>query len=181
MKNIPPSDTPKSPLAFEEAKSRFIEAWGALGTTWGISRSMAQVHALLLLAQEPLSAQAVMDALNISQGNANMNLRALMDWGLVEKITKLGERKEFFVAEKDMWEVTRRIVRERRKRELEPIFKVLEELKQVEAQSEEEAQKAAHFIKITEEISTFAARAEQAIDMMLKLSENKLVEKILKP
>jgi DNA-binding transcriptional regulator GbsR (MarR family) len=181
MEKHAPADNPKSPLTFEEAKSRFIQAWGALGTTWGISRSMAQVHALLLLAQEPLSTQAVREELNISQGNANMNLRALMDWGLVEKVTKLGERKEFFVAEKDMWEVTRRIVRERRKRELEPIFKILDELKQVEAQTPEEAQKTAHFIKITEEISAFAERAEQAIDMMLKLSENKLVEKILKP
>jgi DNA-binding transcriptional regulator GbsR (MarR family) len=164
-----------------EAQERFIEAWGALGSAWGISRSMAQVHALLLLANSPLTAQDVMQALHISQGNANMNLRALIDWGLVEKVSKQGERKDYFVAEKDMWEITRRIVRERRKRELEPIFRVLDQLKAVEAQSEEEQATVEQFIKTTEDISRFAQKAEKAIDLMLRLSENKIVDKLLSP
>ncbi|MCB0787033.1 MAG: ArsR family transcriptional regulator, partial [Flavobacteriales bacterium] len=90
-------------MQLPEARRKFIEAWGAFGSAWGISRTMAQVHALLLLATEPLSTDDVMEQLNISRGNANMNLRALIDWGLVSKVLKPGDRKDHFEAEKDVW------------------------------------------------------------------------------
>jgi DNA-binding transcriptional regulator GbsR (MarR family) len=77
---------------------------------------MAQIHALLLLAHEPLSAEDIMEELQISRGNANMNIRALVDWGLVHKELKSGERKEFFVAEKDMWLVVKKIIIQRKKK-----------------------------------------------------------------
>ena len=72
-------------MNLEEAKNKFIQSWGTLGSQWGINRTMSQIHALLLVSAEPLSAEDVMEQLNISRGNANMNLRALMDWGLVTK------------------------------------------------------------------------------------------------
>ena len=102
-------------MQLDEAKDKFIQAWGSLGSNWGINRTMAQVHALLLITPESLSADEIMGALNISRGNANMNIRALIDWGLVQKELKSGERKEFFVAEKDIWEVARRVMLERKK------------------------------------------------------------------
>ena len=74
-----------------EAKTKFIQAWGAFGSQWGINRSMAQVHALLLISPEPLSTEDVMEQLNISRGNANMNLRALIDWSLVRRVLKTGD------------------------------------------------------------------------------------------
>ena len=79
-------------MKLAEAKSQFIQAWGTLGSKWGINRTMAQLHALLMVSPDPLSAEELMEALNISRGNANMNIRDLMDWGLVEKIHKPGDR-----------------------------------------------------------------------------------------
>ncbi|MFZ1732087.1 MAG: hypothetical protein WAT86_00680 [Flavobacteriales bacterium] len=90
---------------------------------------MAQVHALLLISAEPLSTEDVMEQLNISRGNANMNLRALIDWQLVDKVLKAGERREFFQAEKDVRKIATHITRERKRRELEPMVKLLAELK----------------------------------------------------
>ena len=115
-------------MELDEGKEKFIQAWGTLGSKWGINRTMAQVQALLLISAEPLSAEEIMAGLNISRGNTNMNLRALMDWGVVFKELKPGERKEFFVAEKDVWSIAKQVVIERRKRELEPVLKVLKEI-----------------------------------------------------
>ena len=81
-----------------EAKSQFIQAWGTLGSKWGINRTMAQLHALLMVSPDPMTADELMEELNISRGNVNMNVRELMDWGLVEKMHKPGDRKEYFWA-----------------------------------------------------------------------------------
>src|SRR6188768_1517131 len=105
-------------MELKEAKDKFLNAWGTLGTSWGINRTMAQIHALLLISDSELTTEEIMEDLNISRGNANMNIRALMDWGLVHKKIKQGERKEYFVSEGDIWEIARLIARERRKREL---------------------------------------------------------------
>jgi DNA-binding transcriptional regulator GbsR (MarR family) len=179
-------------MKLDEAKEKFIQAWGVLGTSWGISRTMAQIHALLLVSAQPLSAQEIIDTLSISQGSANMNLRALIDWQLIEKTIKIGERKEYFAAEKDMWEITRRVMRERRKRELEPILKMLEDVKNIEF-LEDEKQKLENlevitekqkeiddFKKMMQQIDSFANRAEKALELMIKASESKIVERFLK-
>ena len=124
-------------MELHEAKDKFIQAWGAFGSQWGINRSMAQVHALLLISPEALSTEDVMEQLNISRGNANMNLRALIDWHLVDRILKTGERREFFQAEKDVWKIATHITRERKKRELEPMVRLLGELKQTSGTTNE--------------------------------------------
>ncbi|MCB0624548.1 MAG: transcriptional regulator, partial [Saprospiraceae bacterium] len=81
-------------MDLREGKEKFIQSWGALGSSWGVNRTMAQIHALLLISPEALSADEIMEDLMVSRGNANMNLRALIDWGLVYKELKPGERKE---------------------------------------------------------------------------------------
>lgn len=179
-------------MKLDEAKEKFIQAWGVLGTSWGISRTMAQIHALLLVSAEPLSAQEIIDTLSVSQGSANMNLRALIDWQLIEKTVKIGERKEYFSAEKDMWEITRRVMRERRKRELEPILKMLEDVKNIELSEKEKNEleknelieqkdkEIEEFKAMMEQIDSFANRAEKALDVMIKASESKIVERFLK-
>ncbi|MFM8361479.1 MAG: GbsR/MarR family transcriptional regulator, partial [Haliscomenobacter sp.] len=111
-----------------EGTEKFIQSWGALATSWGINRTMAQIHALLLASSNPLTADDIMESLQMSRGNVNLNLRALMDWGLVMKELRPGDRKDYFVAEKDIWEVVKRIIIERKKRELEPMIKILDEL-----------------------------------------------------
>ena len=108
-------------MTYPEGKEKFIQSWGTLGSNWGINRTMAQIHALLLLAPDVLNAEEIRDELKISMGNANMNLRALIDWGLVYKEHKTGERKEFFRAEKDMLEIVKKIIQQRKKKELEPL------------------------------------------------------------
>jgi DNA-binding transcriptional regulator GbsR (MarR family) len=111
-----------------EAKLQFIQAWGKLGSEWGINRTMAQVHALLLITPDALTTEEIMEQLSISRGNTNMTLRDLMGWGLVEKQLKPGERKEYFFADKDTWNIARQVAKERRKRELDPVIKILDEL-----------------------------------------------------
>ena len=118
-------------MEYSEAKQKFIQAWGTLGSNWGINKAMAQIHALLLLATEPLSAEDIMEELQMSRGNVNMNLRALMDWGIVKKENRIGERKEFFSTGKDVWELAKQVSRERRRREIQPILNVLEEVQRV--------------------------------------------------
>jgi DNA-binding transcriptional regulator GbsR (MarR family) len=179
-------------MKIDDAKAKFIQAWGVLGTSWGISRTMAQIHALLLVSADPLSAQEIIDTLSVSQGSANMNLRALIDWQLIEKTVKIGERKEYFAAEKNMWEITKRVMRERRKRELEPILKMLEDVRNIELLGkdkkevetseviEQKNKEIAEFKEMMEQIDLFANRAEKALEVMIKASESKIVERFLK-
>src|SRR6187551_3759006 len=102
-------------MKLTEAKQQFISSWGAFGTHWGINRTMAQIHALLLISPDPLTQDDIMEELNISRGNTNMNIRELINWGLVERVILPGERKEYFTAEKDIWKVVKQIVKERKK------------------------------------------------------------------
>ncbi|HUJ22954.1 MAG TPA: MarR family transcriptional regulator [Bryobacteraceae bacterium] len=113
--------------AQEEAKNRFLQSWGDMGPKWGIPKAMAQIHALLMITETPLSTDDVMQELGISRGNANTNLRSLADWGLVRRVFKKGDRKEYFQADKDVWNMFCRIARERKKREIEPVIDTLRE------------------------------------------------------
>lgn len=98
-----------------------------MASAWGINRTMAQIHALLYAESDPLDTDAIMDQLDISRGNANMNLRNLMHWQLIHKVHFKGKRKDFYTAEKDVWEIVATIVRERQQREIAPIREKLEE------------------------------------------------------
>lgn len=163
-------------MKLNEAKEKFIQTWGSLATSWGINRTMAMVHALLLVSETPLSTDEIMEALVISRGNANMNVRELMDWGIVKKELKMGERKEYFVADKDIWNVFKQIVKERRKRELEPLVGSLEELRQIddkEADSKE-------FLKLIDNLSGVTSKANVLLDLAIKSDENWLMNKLLK-
>lgn len=126
----PSRSTPQpTPPSLIEAQDRFIAAWGQMGSTWGISRTMAEVHALLYICGTPLCTDDVMDRLAISRGNASMSLRALVDWGIVEREHKRGDRKEYFRAEQDVWTLVRAILRERLKREIHPVMASLAEMR----------------------------------------------------
>jgi len=110
----------------DEAKALFIRRWGEMGPYWGINRTMAEIHALLYLSTQPLCTDDVMAKLQISRGNASMNLRALMDWGLIERVHQLGDRKEYFLSETDVWTMFQTIAHQRKRREVEPIMEVIE-------------------------------------------------------
>jgi DNA-binding transcriptional regulator GbsR (MarR family) len=155
-------------MELQDGKEKFIQSWGTLGSNWGINRTMAQIHALLLISPEPLSAMDIKEQLNISMGNTNMNIRSLIDWGLVYKKLKSGERKEFFQAEKDMWEVVKKIVIQRKKKELEPVIKVLDEISAVEGQ----CQDSDEFCKVIKDIKLFSNKADSMLDTLIKADSN---------
>jgi DNA-binding transcriptional regulator GbsR (MarR family) len=116
-----------------EAQDRLIGAWGQMGSTWGISRTMAEIHALLYITGRPMFADEVMERLKISRGNASMSLRALVDWGVVSRVHKRGDRKEYFQAEQDVWAMVRAIIRERLRREVTPVLASLYEIRDLTA------------------------------------------------
>ena len=126
-----------------DALGEFVRLWGEMATRWGINRTMAQIHALLYAEERPLDTDEIMERLDISRGNANMNLRSLVDWRLVRKTQQAGSRKDFYVAEKDIWKITTTIIQERQRREIKPVEEALSttisEMKQGEALSEAEA------------------------------------------
>ena len=165
-------------MKLEDAKKQFIQAWGTLGSKWGINRTMAQLHALLMISPEPMSTEDMMEELNISRGNVNMNIRELMDWGLVEKIHKPGDRKEYFSAEKDIWIVTKQVAKERKKRELEPILKVLEQVSEVDGDKKDKNVKS--FIESINGIKRVATNADRTIETMIKAEENWFMSSLLK-
>jgi DNA-binding transcriptional regulator GbsR (MarR family) len=156
-------------MKLDEAKGQFIQAWGTLGGNWGISRTMSQVHALLLLANAPLSSDDIMAELQISRGNVNMNVRALIEWGLVFKILKPGDRKEYFAAEKDINKVAKQIAKERRKRELQPVLAILADVKQLDDPTESTADE---FLTMVDDLEQFTSRVDRTLDKFIKSDEN---------
>jgi DNA-binding transcriptional regulator GbsR (MarR family) len=157
-------------MELDEAKLKFIEAWGKLGSEWGINRTMAQVHALLLVSADALTTEDIMLELNISRGNANMNLRDLIGWGLIEKQHKPGERKEYFFADKDTWNIARQVAKERKKRELDPIIKLLNELSEVKG--DEKTREFKTFKTTVKDINKLAKNVNKTLETMLKAEES---------
>jgi DNA-binding transcriptional regulator GbsR (MarR family) len=157
-------------MKLSEAKQQFISSWGAFGTHWGINRTMAQMHALLMVSPDPLTQDEVMEELNISRGNVNMNMRDLISWGLVERVILSGERREYFTAEKDIWKVATQIIRERKKRELDPMMKLLAQLENIDGDKKDKNVK--QFTDTVGGIRKFGKQADQLLDVMIKADEN---------
>lgn len=139
---------------------------------------MAQIHALLMVTKHAMSAEEIMASLQISRGNANMNLRALMDWGLVHKEMKSGDRKEYFTAEKDIWEVARKIIAERKKREIEPVSRVLEEVSKVEGDDKDE--EVAEFKEMIGRLQDFVYRMDKLTETAAKADRSWFYRTLMK-
>jgi DNA-binding transcriptional regulator GbsR (MarR family) len=165
-------------MKLAEAKQQFISSWGAFGTHWGINRTMAQIHALLLVSPDPMTQDDIMEELNISRGNTNMNIRELINWGLVERVLLSGERKEFFTAEKDIWKVVKQIVKERKKRELEPMLQLLDKLEEVEGDKRDKNVKA--FVDTVSGIKKLGKQADKTLDTMIRAEESWFVGALMK-
>ncbi len=165
-------------MKLTEAKQQFISSWGAFGTHWGINRTMAQIHALLLVSPDPLTQDDIMEELNISRGNTNMNIRELINWGLVERVLISGERKEYFSAEKDIWKVVKQIVKERKKRELEPMLQLLDKLEAVEGDKKDKEVKT--FVDTISGIKKLGKQADKTLDTMIRAEESWFVGALMK-
>ena len=123
MKNEPGDEQAALTLARDE----FVAQWGAMGSAWGINRTMAQIHALLITTPRPMTTDEIMADLKVSRGNAHGNLRELVSWGLIRSVIRKGERREYFEAEKDVWKMFCIVMRERSRRELRPAMTVLQD------------------------------------------------------
>ncbi len=165
-------------MKLSEAKQQFISSWGAFGTQWGINRTMAQIHALLLVSPDPITQDEIMEQLSISRGNVNMNIRDLISWSLVERIIVAGERREYFSAEKDIWKVATQIIKERKKRELDPMLKLLAQLENVEGDKKDKETK--QFVEMIASIKKLGMSADKMLDATIRAEENWFTASILK-
>ncbi len=129
-----PNSTPQIKAQLIEAQDRFIASWGRMGSVWGISRTMAEVHALLYITGVPMCTDEIMDRLRVSRGNVSMSVRSLLEWAVIEKVRLPGDRKEYFQAEQDVWSMLRAIARERIKREVDPLLGALDEIGELSPQ-----------------------------------------------
>ena len=127
---------PAVPLTNAERQLRtsqdlFIRRWGEMGATWGINRTQAEIHAYLYIVGQPVCTDDVMERLNISRGNASMSLRALCDWGIIRRLHKRGERREYFESLTDVWEIFSIIAAERKRREMDPVLETIRQCQQM--------------------------------------------------
>ncbi|MCH7873161.1 MAG: ArsR family transcriptional regulator [Planctomycetes bacterium] len=161
--------------AFEQSKATLVRRWGEMGGYWGISRTMAEIHALLFVTGEELCTDDIMEQLQVSRGNASMNLRALVDWGLIERAHKLGDRKEYFRADTDVWHMFETITRERRKREVEPIVATIDRcLEMVERGGRSEgldSDEVKEYRRRMEELRNFLATMSALFELVIRFGD----------
>lgn len=157
-------------------RQKFIETWGELGVNWGVNKTMGQIHALLLVGNKPMCCESIMKQLQISRGNANMNLRKLIDWKLVHKTCEDGCRKEFFTAEKDIWTAFKMIIAKRKEKELTPLLELLHEVSDIEPENEEMME----FRKVVSEIEMFSSKADAMLGRLTTSNSNFLTSAIVK-
>ncbi len=165
-------------MKLAEAKQQFISSWGAFGTHWGINRTMAQIHALLMVSPDPLTQDDLMEQLDISRGNVNMNIRDLITWGLVDRVILPGERREYFTAEKDIWKVATQIIKERKKRELDPMLKLLGQLEKIEGDKKDKAIK--QFVDTVSSIKKLGLQADKTLEVMIRADESWFLAGLMK-
>ena len=164
------------------AVDRFVSLWGQMASTWGINRTMAKIHALLYCVEQPLNTDQIMERLDVSRGNVNMNLRSLVDWNLVDKTHRSGSRKDFYYAETDVWQITARIIEERQRREVHPVRSQLEDCADLLVRDDEpiedrpEAEQVLHqrFTDLTELLKVL----EGVSEALLPLVRNQNVDQI---
>ena len=115
-------------IKLSQAVEGFVLHWGEMGTKWGVNRTVAQIHALLYLSPEPLHAEQIADTLTVARSNVSNSLRELQGWGIVKVVHVMGDRRDHYESMKDVWEMFRVILDERKKREIDPTLTVLQEL-----------------------------------------------------
>jgi DNA-binding transcriptional regulator GbsR (MarR family) len=124
-----------------EERDRFIESWGSMGILWGINRSMARIHALLLTTEKPIDAETISETLNISRGNVSMCLKELRNWGVAQRVNISGDRRDFYQTEPDTWKMLYRIAVGRKSREFDP---ALHSLRHLLSETDTAASKTVH-------------------------------------
>ncbi|MTE27996.1 GbsR/MarR family transcriptional regulator [Winogradskyella ouciana] len=164
-------------MEYKEAKEKFISTWGSLGSLWGINKAMAQIQALLFISRKPLSMEDIMEDLKISRGNTSMNLRQLMDWGIVTKVLVSGERREYFTTEKDVQELARIVAKERSRREIKPVIKVLDEVSSIK---DDGTANTKELIKQTKALRELTDDLDTLMNKLVNQKQNWLTKSVFK-
>lgn len=160
------------------ARLDFVSQWGALGSAWGVNRTMAMLHALLLTSAAPLSTDDAMETLQISRGNASTNLRELVAWGLSRKVVLPGERRDYYEAEKDVWRIFCTVARERKRREIDPAIEVLRSC--AEKTAGLRSREARQFHRMMKALGEFAELLARVMDRVAASERSKVVPAVLK-
>jgi len=152
---------------YDQVEQRFIELWGDMSSWWGVSRTMAEIHGLLFITSTPHSAEDIQKRLGISRGNVSMNIRTLVEWGLVRRVRKRGDRRDYYESLTDVWEMFTVLASQRKRREIDPIVKTLkqcrEDLDGLNG-SRKDAVKPHHHVQRVEELLGFLLTVEKVAE-----------------
>ena len=165
-------------MKYSDARKQMIQTWGQLSDQWGINRTMGQIHALLMVSPQPLTTDQIMAELEISRGNVSMNLRSLMEWGVVHKVYMPGDRKEFYASEKDAWKMALQIAKERKRRELDPLIQSIQQLEVTDREDASDAQ-VEEMNKMTTQILDVAMQVDKVLDIGIRAGGQSLVRKLI--
>src|SRR5213595_3568016 len=147
-------------------EEKFILHWGEMGTKWGINRTVAQVHALLYLAAKPLPADEISTTLSVARSNVSTSLRELQGWGIVRVVHVLGDRRDHFETLKDVWEIFRIVAEERKKREIDPTLRVMDEcVQELKANPQGDAYTRERLTDMREFLTAMSGLFDEAIRM----------------
>ena len=165
-------------MKYAEAREQLIRTWGQLSSQWGINRTMGQIHALLMISPQPMTADQIIQELAISRGNVSMNLRSLLEWGLVHKVYIPGDRKEYFASEKDVWNMALQIARERKRRELDPVIQSMKAIQNIEDDGSNSPE-TQELNKMTEQILDVAMQVDKVLEIGIRSGGQSLVRKLI--
>lgn len=158
------------------AKEKFINDWAEASTNWGITKTMGMIHALLMVSENPLCLEQITNELKISKSNANLNIRSLLEWGIVYKHEESFSRREFFVAERNLWRVFTVVLEKRKKKELDPMIKLLKEA----SLDKVECEKSKRFQNTLNDLKSFSRKADIALENILHAESSMFMQSFLK-
>jgi len=162
----------------EDVQNKFIGHWGTLGSAWGVNKTMTQIHALLMVSEEPVTTDDIMERLSISRGNAHSNVKELVSWGIVKQVIIPGERKDYYTAEKEPWKLLCTVARERKRREIEPAIDALDEcLSEVSSLKSKEAKA---FKQQLTELQEFLQMADRVFSRLGKAERSSVLKWLTK-
>ncbi|HQR08913.1 MAG TPA: MarR family transcriptional regulator [Gemmatales bacterium] len=156
-------------------EQRFVDLWGDMSSWWGVSRTMAEIHGLLFITSTPHSAEDIQSSLGISRGNVSMNIRTLVEWGLVRRVRKRGDRRDYYESLTDVWEMFTVLASQRKRREIDPIVKTLKQcrsdLANLESSSRKVVPNPGHHVERVEELLGFLLTIEKVAEHFFKNNE----------
>jgi len=159
-------------MKLEEAQERFVTEWGKLSSNWGVNKAMGQIHGFLLISPCCATSDQIMESLEMSRGNVNINIKSLSHWGLVQKENRRGCRKDYYKAEKDLWKVFQLIIEHRKRKELDPLLSLIKEMSHLKPKCEESDE----FCKVLKEMEYFSVKVDNALNLLLNSKTNWLTK-----